>query len=89
MGSNTYTISEAMNTMTNEDRVFIATYNPSALKDLCCMWSLELQLEHEGKHQGHPPVILKTLDSQNRFVYLWYKFKEWLFFKLLKMVSKR
>jgi len=82
--SNTYTISEAMNTMTNEDLAFIATYNPSALKDLCCMWSLELELAKEGKI---PQLDIRK--PKKGFVYLWYKFKEWLFSKLLKMVSKK
>ena len=78
------TISEAMETMSDKDLAFIATYNPPAFKTMCSMWSLEIELEKEGK--------LNRIDirkPKKGFVYLWYKFKEWLFSKLLKMVLKR
>jgi len=83
------TISEAMKTMSDKDLAFIAAYNPLAFKAMCCMWSLELELQREGKLPSHPSVILKARKSENRFVHLWYKFKEWLFLSLLRMVSKR
>jgi len=78
------TISEAMETMSDKDLAFIAAYNPPAFKTMCSMWSLELELAKEGK--------LNRIDirkPKKEFVYLWYKFKEWLFSKLLKMVLKR
>jgi hypothetical protein len=83
------TIGEAMETMSDRDLAFIATYNPQAFHAMCYMWSLELELQREGKLISHPPVILKTRKPKNRFVYLWYKLQEWLFSRLLKMVSKR
>ena len=83
--SNTHiTISEAMETMSDKDLAFIATYNPPAFKIMCSMWSLEIELEKEGKLNR-----MNIRKPKKGFVYLWYKFKEWLFFKLLKMVSKR
>lgn len=83
------TISEAMKTMSDKDLAFIAAYNPTAFKTMCSMWSLELELEKEGKLFSNTPVILKSRKPKNRFVHLWYKFKEWLFLSLLRMVSKR
>ena len=78
------TISEAMETMSDKDLAFIAAYNPLAMKTMCSMWSLELELAKEGKI---PQLDIRK--PKKGFVYLWYKFKEWLFSKLLKMVSKR
>ena len=43
------TISEAMETMSDKDLAFIAAYNPLAMKTMCSMWSLELELAKEGK----------------------------------------
>lgn len=43
------TISAAMETMSEEDLVFIATYNFSLLEVMCNAWSLEIQLEKESK----------------------------------------
>jgi len=82
------TIGEAMETMSDKDLAFIAAYNPQAFHAMCYMWSLELELQKEGKF-SNTPVILKTRESENWFVYLRRRFKEWLFLKLLRMVSKR
>lgn len=38
-----------MESMTDEDLVFIATYNFPLLEIMCEAWSLELQLKKEGK----------------------------------------
>lgn len=38
-----------MESMTDEDLVFIATYNFPLLEIMCEAWSLEFQLEKEGK----------------------------------------
>ena len=84
-----YTISEAMDTIPEKDLVFIAAYNPLAFKSMCVMWSLELELEKEGKYPFHNSVILKSRKPENLFVRLRRRFKEWLFSRLLKMVSKR
>ena len=84
-----YTISEAMDTMPERDLVFIAAYNPTAFKAMCTMWSLELELQKEGKYPLHNPVILKDRKPENWFVYLRHKLQTWLFSKLLKMVSKK
>ena len=89
MESDNFTISEAMETMSDKDLAFIAAYNPMAFKTMCAMWSVELELEREGKHLSNLPVILKSREPKNWFVDLWYKFQEWLFFKLLKMATKR
>lgn len=83
------TISEAMETIPDKDLAFIAAYNPKAMNSLCTMWALELQLKKEGKFFSNTPVILKPRKPKNRFVHLWYKFKEWLFLSLLRMASKR
>lgn len=87
--STEYTVSEAMETMPDKDLAFIAAYNPKAMHSLCIMWALELQLQKEGKFPSHPSVILKSRKSENWFVYLRRRFKEWLFSRLLRMVSKR
>ena len=83
-----YTISEAMGTI-ERDLVFIAAYNPTAFKAMCTMWSLELELQKEGKYPLHNPVILKDRKPENWFVYLRHKLRTWLFSNLLKMVSKK
>lgn len=74
--------------MSDEDLTFIATYYPMMLQGMCLMATLENQLEIEGK-VSNPPVILKTRKSENWFVYLRRRFKEWLFSSLLKMASKK
>ena len=84
-----YTISEAMTTIPEKDLVFIATYNPVAFKSMCIMWSLELELQKEGKYPLHNSVILKDKKPENWFVYLRIKLQTWLFSRLLKMVSKK
>lgn len=84
-----YTVSEAMETMSDKDLAFIAAYNPRAMHSLCTMWTLERQLQKEGKLSSHPSVILKSRKPENWFVYLRRRFKEWLFSRLLRMVSKR
>ena len=86
---NGYTISEAMDAIPEKDLVFIATYNPLAFKSMCVMWSLELELQKEGKYPLHNPVILKNKKPKNWFVYLRIKLQTWLFSRLLRMVSKR
>ena len=84
-----YTISEAMNTIPEKDLAFIAAYNPLAFSSMCIMWSLELELQKEGKYPFHNSVILKSRKPENLFVRLRRRFKEWLFSRLLKMVSRR
>ena len=84
-----YTISEAMNTIPEKDLAFIAAYNPLAFNSMCIMWSLELELQKEGKYPLHNSVILKDKKPENWFVYLRIKLQTWLFSRLLKMVSKR
>ena len=84
-----YTISEAMDTIPEKDLVFIAAYNPLAFKSMCIMWSLELELQKEGKYPLHNSVILKDKKPENWFVYLRIKLQTWLFSRLLRMVSKR
>jgi hypothetical protein len=42
-----FNISEAMEVMSDEDLIFIATTNPKLLRNLCIFWSLELQLRKE------------------------------------------
>jgi len=87
--NNEYTVSEVMETMSDKDLAFIATYNPKAMHSLCTMWALELQLQKEGKLFSHPSVILKDRKPENWFVYLRNKLQTWLFSRLLKMVSRR
>ena len=84
-----YTISEAMDTIPEKDLVFIAAYNPLAFKSMCVMWSLELELQKEGKYPLHNSVMLKSRKPKNWFVYLRNKLQTWLFSKLLRMVSKK
>ena len=84
-----YTVSEAMETISDRDLAFIAAYNPKAMHSLCTMWSLEFQLQKEGKLFSHPSVILKDRKPENWFVYLRNKLQTWLFSRLLRMVSKR
>jgi hypothetical protein len=83
------TVSEAMKTMSDEDLAFIAAYNPKAMRSLCTMWALELELKKEGKLSSHTPVKLKTKKPRNWFVYLRITLQTWLFSRLLRMVSKR
>lgn len=77
-------VEEAINTLPEQDLVFIATYNPLAFKHMCVMLSLEQQLNREGK-SVHNPVILKAGKNENWFVRLRRKLQEWLFSQLLKM----
>ena len=90
MGSdqNLISVEEAINTIPEEDLVFIATYNPLAFKQMCLMLALEQQLNREGK-SFHNSVILETRKPENKFVSSWYKFKKWLFSKFLKMGLKK
>lgn len=76
-----------MKAMSEEDLAFVATYYPVMLKDMCLMLSLEDQLKKENKEVSHKPVILKPRKSKNLFLYLWHKFKQWLFFKFGKTES--
>ena len=78
-----------MDTIPEKDLVFIATYNPLAFKSMCVMWSLELELEKEGKYPFHNSVMLKSRKPENWLVYLRRRFKEWLFSRLLKMVLRK
>ena len=84
-----HTISEAMETMPDEDLAFIAAYNPKAMHSLCTMWALEMELKREGKLPGHKPVKLQTRGPKNWFVRLRIKLQTWLFSRLLRMVSTR
>ena len=84
-----YTIGEAMEVIPEKDLIFIAAYNPQALKSMCLMWSLEIQLQEEGNYPYQKNIALKTRKPKNLFVYLRYKLKSWLFSKLLKMVSPK
>ena len=84
----TYSVSELMETVPERDLVFIATYEPTTLNALCTLWGLELQLKKEGKF-SNKPVIIQTGKPKNRFVYLWYKFKEWLYSKFGKTESMK
>lgn len=79
-----FTVSEVMEDISDNDLSFIAFYSPAVMHNLCLMWSLELQLDKEGK-LSNKPVIFQTRKQSNRFVYLWYKFKEWLYSKFGKM----
>ena len=84
----TYSVSELMKTIPERDLVFIATYEPTTLNALCTLWGLELQLKKEGKF-SNKPVIIQTGEFKNPFVYLWYKFKEWLYSKFGKTESMK
>jgi len=88
-GLESITVGEAMETMSEQDLAFIAAYNPKAFKTMCTMWSLELELQREGKLVSHPPVILNTRKPKNWFLDLWYKFQAWLFLRLLRMGLKK
>jgi hypothetical protein len=88
-GFEIHTISEAMETMPNEDLAFIAAYNPKAMHSLCTMWALEIELKKEGKLPSHKPVKLEARKPRNWFVYLRIKLQTWLFSRLLRMVSKK
>ena len=83
------TVSEAMETMSDEDLAFIAAYNPMAMHSMCNIWALELELKREGKFPSHTPVKFETKKPRNWFVYLRIKLQTWLFSRLLRMVSKR
>ena len=64
------TISDAMETMSDQDLAFIAAYNPRAMHSLCTMWALELELKKEGKLPSHTPVKLEAKKPGNTIVYL-------------------
>ena len=81
-------IENAINTIPEEDLVFIAAYNPLVFKQMCLMLSLEKQLNIEGKSFPNP-VILETRKPENKFVSSWYKFKQWLYLGFIKMGLKK
>lgn len=81
-------IENAINTIPEEDLVFIAAYNPLVFKQMCLMLSLEKQLNIEGKSFPNP-VILETRKPENKFVSSWYKFKQWLYSGFIKMGLKK
>jgi len=81
------TAKQAMRTMSDEDLVFIAAYYPRVLNNMCMMVTLEDQLEKEDKRASHKIVIANPRKSKNLFLYLWNKFKQWLFFKFGKTES--
>ena len=83
------TISDAMETMSDEDLDFIAATSPLAMHSMCTMWALELELKREGKLPSNTPVKFKARKPRNWFVYLRIKLQTWLFSRLLRMVSKR
>ena len=76
-----------MEVMPEEDLTFIATYYPMMLQSMCIIATLENQLEIEGKDPGQKIVIAEPRKPQNLFLYLWSKFKQWLFFKFGKTGS--
>jgi len=80
-------VEEAMEVMSDEDLTFVATYYPMMLKDMCLMMSLEDQLKKENKDLSQKIVIANPRKSKNLFLYLWNKFKQWLFFKFGKTES--
>lgn len=47
--SKSLSVGGAMKAMSDEDLVFIAATNFSLLEVMCNIWSLEIQLEKEGK----------------------------------------
>jgi hypothetical protein len=47
--SKSLSVGGAMEAMSDEDLVFIAATNFSLLEVMCNIWSLEIQLEKEGK----------------------------------------
>ena len=80
-------VEEAINTIPEEDLVFIATYNPLAFKQMCSMLALEQQLNREGK-SFHNSVVLQPRKPEKWFVSLWYKVKKWLFLRFTKTESE-
>ena len=50
-------IENAINTIPEEDLVFIATYNPQVFKQMCLMLSLEKQLKIEGKSFSNSVIL--------------------------------
>ena len=81
------TAKRAMEVIPEEDLVFIATYYPMMLQSMCIMATLEDQLESEGKDPSQKIVIAEPGKPKNLFLYLWSKFKQWLFFKFGKTGS--
>jgi hypothetical protein len=80
-------VEEAINTIPEEDLVFIATYNPLAFKQMCSMLALEQQLNREGK-SFHNSVVLQPRKPEKWFVHLYRKLKKWLFSRFTKTESK-
>lgn len=74
-----------MESIPEEDLVFIATYYPMMLQNICMMITLEDQLEYEGKDPSQKIVIGRARKPKNLFVRLWNKLKTWRFFKFGKM----
>jgi hypothetical protein len=87
MNFDSVTAKRAMEVMPEEDLAFIAAYYPMMLQSMCVMATLEDQLENEGKDPGQKIVIAEPRKSKNLFLYLWNKFKQWLFFKFGKTGS--
>jgi hypothetical protein len=87
MNFDSVTAKRAMEVMPEEDLAFIAAYYPMMLQSMCVMATLEDQLENEGKDPGQKIVIAEPRKSKNLFLRLWYKFKQWLFFKFGKTGS--
>ncbi len=87
MDFDTVTAKQAMEVMSDEDLSFIAAYYPMMLQSMCIMATLEDQLESEGKDLSQKIVIANPRKSKNLFLYLWNKFKQWLFFKFGKTES--
>ena len=81
-------IENAINTIPEEDLVFIAAHNPIVFKQMCLMLSLEKQLKIEGKSFPNS-VMLETRKPENKFVSSWYKFKQWLYSGFIKMGLKK
>lgn len=81
------TAKRAMEVMSDEDLAFIAAYYPMMLQGMCVIATLEDQLEKEGKDLGQKIVIAEPGKPKNLFLYLWSKFKQWLFFKFGKTGS--
>tara|TARA_B100001939_G_C16642526_1_gene488280 strand:- start:107 stop:412 length:306 start_codon:yes stop_codon:yes gene_type:complete len=87
MNFDSVTAKRAMEVMSDEDLAFIAAYYPMMLQSMCVMATLEDQLESEGKDPGQKIVIAEPGKPKNLFLYLWSKFKQWLFFKFGKTGS--
>lgn len=81
------TAKQAIEAMSDEDLAFVAAYYPMMLNNMCMMITLEDQLEKEDKEISHKIVIAKPGKPENLFLYLWNKFKQWLFFKFGKTGS--